>query len=135
MSVRWGMISWLELARILAKESAYRSARQRESIKTWSFWRGSGSIVQANLIPAIVCTITSLMLGFFIMIYSLSSPVSFPLIFGIMGGIELVAVLLAVATSTSIMTSQGLLEPLGYRPVEESTLREAVMAASLIYWV
>lgn len=134
MSGRQKMISWLELARILAKESAYRAARQRESIKTWSFWRGSGSIVKANLLPAIGCTFTSLMLGLFIMIYSLSSPVSFPLLFGLMGAVELVVALLAIATSTSIMTSQGLLEPLGYRPVEESTLREAVMAASLVYW-
>ena len=131
------MVSWLELARTLAKESAYRSARQRQTIRTWSFWKGSGSIIQANLIPAVVCTAVSLILGLSIMIYSsppLGSPSSFPLLFGIMGAAELVATLIAVATSTSIMTSQGLLEPLSYRPVEESTLREAVMAASFVYW-
>jgi len=128
------MVSWLELARILAKESAYRSARQRESIRSWRLWRGGRSVIEANLIPAILYTVISSIFGFGIVVVSSNPSVSFPLLFGVVGAMELMIALFAVATSTSIMTSQGLLEPLSYRPVEESTLREAVMAASLIYW-
>jgi hypothetical protein len=128
------MVSWLDVARVLAKESAYRSARRRESIRSWSLWRGSRSVIKANLIPAILYTIISSIIGLGIVIASSDPSGSFPLLFGAMGAMELVLSLFAVATSTSIMTSQGLLEPLSYRPVEESTLHEAVMAASLIYW-
>jgi hypothetical protein len=91
-------------------------------------------VIEANLIPAILYTVISSIIGLGIVIASSDPSDSFPLLFGVMGAMELVLSLFAVATSTSIMTSQGLLEPLSYRPVEESTLREAVMAASLIYW-
>lgn len=128
------MVSWLEIARILAKESAYRSARQTQSIRTWGFWRGGGSIVRANLIPAILCTAGSCVLGFVILAVSSGSSVALPLFFGLMGAMELMISLFGISSSTSIMTSQGLLEPLSYRPIEESTLRKAVMAASLVYW-
>ena len=128
------MVSWSEMARILAKESAYRSARQRQTIRTPSFWRGSGSIVQANLIPGILCTAVSCFLGLAAIFASSGSSSALPLIFGAMGAVELIFSLFAIAPSTSIMTSQRLLDPLSYRPVEESTLRKAVLAASLVYW-
>ncbi len=122
------MSLWLEIARILAKESAYRSVRQRETLKTPSFWRGSGSIIEVNFIPAIISTGISLLFGFLM----LSMPSAF--FFVMLGAIELLMAFLSIASLTSIMASQGLLEPLTYRPVDESTLRRAVMAASFLYW-
>ena len=128
------MVSWLEIARVLAKESAYRSARQTQSVRTWSFWRGGGSILKANLFPAILFTGLSCALGFGILEIASSSLVALPLFFGLMGAMQLMISLFGISSSTSIMTSQGLLEPLTYRPIEESTLRKAIMAANLVYW-
>jgi len=85
------MSLWPEIARILARESAYRSIRQGETLRTPSFWRGSGSIIEVNFIPAIIFTGMLLLFGF-LMLYIQSAS-----FFVMLGAIQLLTAFLFIA--------------------------------------
>ena len=118
-----------ELAVLLAKEAAYRSSSGSRVARLGPFTLSTAGIVRSNVAWAVLFS------AFSVIVVLSTGPLSCSLILsiGFLGVLELFIGAFFMASTVHAITSMRLLDPLARTPIDDKTLRLALLGASA-YW-
>jgi len=127
----------LKLARILAREVAYRSRRRfgRRGIFSLTIGERKPSVFQANILGAVLFSFLSLMMSVALIFAPLEEI--YPIFTGIFSTLLLFGLFMSLLMSisfTSVYVSERLADLMILLPLDEKTLTKAYLLALFLYW-
>ena len=137
------MSKWLRIAKIIAREAAYRVSKKHgreyalKNLKSRyrSFFSVSRSVLRANLVMAIVYSAISM--GLAESMYLMPNPsirqMNIVIIFSILGLLEIFLGAFTMANFFQTLMSDRLLDTITYLPITNSDIRKILLALT-IYW-